>query len=65
MINDSKADFESLTIQFKNEDIFLYYEELISYYRLLTDGQRESLLRTARELAGKNDGCLIDKHPAI
>lgn len=65
MINDSKADFESLTIQFKNEDIFLYCEELISYYRLLSDGQRESLLRTVRELAGKNDGCLIDEHPAI
>ena len=56
MINDSKADFESLTIQFKNDDIFLYYEELISYYRLLADGQRESLLRTARELASKTKG---------
>lgn len=56
MINDSKADFESLTIQFKNEDIFLYYEELISYYQLLADGQRESLLRTARELASKTKG---------
>jgi hypothetical protein len=56
MINDSKADFESLTIQFKNEDIFLYYEELISYYRLLADGQWESLLRTARELASKTKG---------
>ena len=56
MINDSKADFESLTIQFKNEDIFLYYEELISYYRLLADGQRESLLRTARELVSKTKG---------
>lgn len=56
MINDSKADFESLTIQFKNEDIFLYYEELISYYQLLADEQRESLLRTARELASKTKG---------
>ena len=56
MINDSKADFESLTIQFKNEDIFLYYEELISYCRLLTDDQQQLLLRTVRELASKTKG---------
>lgn len=65
MINDSKSDFESLTINFSNKETFLYYEELISYCKLLADNQRQLLLRSARELAGKNDGCLIDKHPAI
>lgn len=65
MINDSKSDFESLTINFSNKETFLYYEELISYCKLLADNQRQLLLRAARELAGKNDRCLIDKHPAI
>ena len=55
-LDDSRSNFESLTIEFKNEEIFLYYEELISYYQLLTDGQRELLLRAARELAGKTKG---------
>lgn len=55
-LDDSRSNFESLTIEFKNEKIFLYYEELISYYRLLTDGQRELLLRAARELVGKTKG---------
>ena len=55
MINDSKSDFESLTINFTNKETFLYYEELISYCKLLTDNQRQLLLRIAKEMiVGKN-----------
>lgn len=49
-LDDSRSNFESLTIEFKNEEIFLYYEELISYYQLLTDSQRRLLLEKAREM---------------
>lgn len=55
-IRDNKTDFKNLTMEFKNEEIFLYYEELISYCRLLTDDQQQLLLRTVRELASKTKG---------
>ena len=55
-IRDNKTDFKNLTMEFKNEKIFLYYEELISYCRLLTDDQQQLLLRTVRELASKTKG---------
>lgn len=54
-LDDSRSDFESLTIEFKNEGILLYYEELISYCKLLTDKQRQLLLEKAREMIVGNE----------
>ena len=60
-LDDSRSDFESLTIEFKNEGILLYYEELISYCKLLTDKQRQLLLEKAREMIVGNEPTRILK----
>lgn len=53
-LHDSRTDFEHLIMEFNSEETFLYYEELFSCCRLLTDGQRRLLLEKAREMiAGK------------
>ncbi len=54
-LRDNKTDFKKLTMEFKNEETFLFYDELFSYCKLLDSSQQELLLRTARELASKVD----------
>ena len=53
-MNMYKTDFENLVMEFNNEESFLYCEELFSYCRLLTDGQRRLLLEKARKMVVGN-----------
>lgn len=60
-LHDSRTDFEHLIMEFNSEETFLYYEELFSYCRLLTDNQRQLLLRTAKEMIIGNKSTKILK----
>ena len=61
VLHDSRTDFEHLIMEFNCEETFLYYEELFSYCRLLTDNQRQLLLMTAKEMIFGNKSTKILK----
>lgn len=60
-LHDSRTDFEHLIMEFNSEETFLYYEELFSCCRLLTDNQRQLLLRIAKEMIVGNNSTKILK----
>lgn len=60
-LHDSRTNFEHLIMEFNSEATFLYYEELFSCCRLLTDNQRQLLLRIAKEMIVGNNSTKILK----